>query len=254
MLERVISATRWARATAPRGASAVDRGHVRVALPGGGAGGRGLVDAREVLGGELDRRRPPRSPRGSARAWCRGSGRCPRPACSSQASASWPGVASFSAAISRTRSTSSRFASKFSPWKRGLWRRKSSSARSSGDCDRARSGSRGRAGCRRRSRCPSSRTVGRTSSSGSRVHSEYSVCSAAIGCTACGAADRVRRRPRTGRGGAPCPARRAPPSRRRSPRSGRLGRRGAGSRGRCGRRRAAQRGVAAPRGRTRARR
>ena len=32
---------------------------------------------------------------------------------------------------------------------------------------------------------PSSRTVGRISSSGSRLHSEYSVCSAAIGCTAC---------------------------------------------------------------------
>ena len=32
---------------------------------------------------------------------------------------------------------------------------------------------------------PSSRTVGRISSSGSRLHNEYSVCSAAIGCTAC---------------------------------------------------------------------
>ena len=32
---------------------------------------------------------------------------------------------------------------------------------------------------------PSSRTVGSTASSGSRVHSEYSVCSAEIGCTAC---------------------------------------------------------------------
>ena len=58
--------------------------------------------------------------------------------CSSHASASWPGVTSFSSAISRTRSTSSRFLSKFSPWKRGLWRRKSSSARSSGLRDRAR--------------------------------------------------------------------------------------------------------------------
>ena len=32
---------------------------------------------------------------------------------------------------------------------------------------------------------PSSRRVGRTSSSTSRVHSEYSVCTAVIGCTAC---------------------------------------------------------------------
>ena len=52
---------------------------------------------------------------------------------SSHASASWPGVTSRSAAISRTRSTSSRFLSKFAPWKRGLLRRKSPSARSSGE-------------------------------------------------------------------------------------------------------------------------
>ena len=32
---------------------------------------------------------------------------------------------------------------------------------------------------------PSSRTVGRISASGSRDQSEYSVCSAEIGCTAC---------------------------------------------------------------------
>ena len=38
---------------------------------------------------------------------------------------------------------------------------------------------------RRRSRCRARGTVGRISSSGSRLHSEYSVCSAVIGCTAC---------------------------------------------------------------------
>src|SRR6187551_2630488 len=32
---------------------------------------------------------------------------------------------------------------------------------------------------------PSSRKVGRTSSSGSRLNNEYSVCTAAIGCTLC---------------------------------------------------------------------
>ena len=86
---------------------------------------------------------------------------------------------------------------------------------------------------------PSSRSVGSTSSSGSRVHSEYSLCTAVIGCTACAAADRLRRRLATGRCSGPCPASPARPSRRRSPRSARPDRRGAGSRGRCGRCRAA---------------
>ena len=85
---------------------------------------------------------------------------------------------------------------------------------------------------------PSSRSVGRISSSGSRLHSEYSVCSALIGWTAwarrivSGAASESPRK-RT------LPASTAPPSRRRSPRSARRDRRGAGSRGRCGRRPAA---------------
>ena len=55
------------------------------------------------------------------------------PCARTQASASWPGVMPFSAASSSTCATRSRFCSKFSPWKRGLWRRKSSSARSSSD-------------------------------------------------------------------------------------------------------------------------
>ena len=42
------------------------------------------------------------------------------PWASTHASASWPGVQSLSAAISLTRSTSSRLRAKFSPWKRGL--------------------------------------------------------------------------------------------------------------------------------------
>ena len=86
---------------------------------------------------------------------------------------------------------------------------------------------------------PSSRTVGRISSSGSRVHSEYSVCSAVIGCTACArrivagaASDSPRWRT--------LPARdqlghRADGVLDRHARD----RRGAGSRDRCGRRRAA---------------
>src|SRR3954470_8194817 len=44
-----------------------------------------------------------------------------------QASASCPALTPFSAATSSTRSTSWMLRSKFSPWKRGWWRRKSSS-------------------------------------------------------------------------------------------------------------------------------
>src|SRR6266508_3446526 len=55
------------------------------------------------------------------------------PRVSTQASASWAGVTPFSTAISWTRWTSSRLWRKFSPWKRGLLRRKSSGSRSSID-------------------------------------------------------------------------------------------------------------------------
>jgi hypothetical protein len=72
---------------------------------------------------------------------------------------------------------------------------------------------------------------GRISSSGSRLQSEYSVCSAAIGWTR-RPADRVRGRPPTSRGSAPCRPSRARPWRRPSPRSAPSGRRGAGSRDR----------------------
>ena len=51
----------------------------------------------------------------------------------------------------------------------------------SGSC---RSGSRGRAGSRRRSRCPARAAPAAPPAPGSRVHSEYSDCSAVIGCTA----------------------------------------------------------------------
>src|SRR5204862_11533 len=52
------------------------------------------------------------------------------------ASASWLGVTPFCSAISPTRSTSSRFLRKFSPWKRGWCLRKSFSSKSSGDWKR----------------------------------------------------------------------------------------------------------------------
>ena len=80
---------------------------------------------------------------------------------------------------------------------------------------------------------PSSRQVGedaRPRGRGSRASTRSAA--RAIGWTACGAAERLRRRPRRGRGSGPCPPSPARPSRRRCPRSASSGRRGAGSRGR----------------------
>lgn len=69
------------------------------------------------------------------------------------------------------------------------------------------------------------RAVGRISRSGPRVHGEYSLCSAA---TRALTGLRSRRRPRTGRCGAPCPRRPVRPWRRSCPRSARRGHAGAG--------------------------
>ena len=60
-----------------------------------------------------------------------GIGTTSSPRASTQARASWLAVTPLSSAISRTRSTSSRLRAKFSPWKRGWLRRRSSGARSS---------------------------------------------------------------------------------------------------------------------------
>ena len=72
---------------------------------------------------------------------------------------------------------------KFSPWKRGLWRRKSPSGMSSGVRNWPVRKPRP-SGLYGTKPIPSSRVVGSTSSSGVRSHSVYSVCSAAIGWTA----------------------------------------------------------------------
>ena len=81
---------------------------------------------------------------------------------------------------------------------------------------------------------PSSRRSGRISASRFRSHSEYSLCSAEIGWTAC--ARRMVSRARLGQAEEPHLALRAPgpPWRRRRPRSAPPGRRGAGRAGRCG--------------------
>ena len=79
---------------------------------------------------------------------------------------------------------------------------------------------------------PSSRTVGITSASASRLHSDSSVWTAVIGDVAWARADGPRRRFATGRGSAPSPPAAAGTSRRPYPRSARWDRRGAGNRGR----------------------
>ena len=83
---------------------------------------------------------------------------------------------------------------------------------------------------------PSSSSAGSTSRSGSRVHSEYSLCTAATGCTAC--ARRIVCAPASERPKCCDLAclRSGPSPRRRRPRSARSDRRGAGRRDRCDRR------------------
>ncbi len=111
-----------------------------------------------------------------------GMGTMSSPCASTHASASWAGVQPFSVAMAATASTSARFFAKFSPWKRGERRRKSSSARSS---NRRMAPVRNPrpSGLYGTIVIPSSRQVAMMSPSMSRLQSEYSDCSAAIGCT-----------------------------------------------------------------------
>ncbi len=175
------------------------------------------------------------------------------PWCSSQASASCAGVTPFSAAISFTRSTRSRLRWKFSPWKRGLARRKSSSARSSRRLDLA------------GEEAAAERAVGDEADAQLAHGRQDLVLRVARPQRVLGLqrADRVhlvrapdRRRRRLGQAEVAHLARAPParPSRPRSPRSARSGPRGAGSRGRCGRRRGARATRRTPRARTPGRR
>ena len=149
-----------------------------------------------------------------------------------------PGRAPFSSAISSTRATRSRFRWKFSPWKRGLLRRKSPSSRSSGDGELA------------GEEAAAERAVGDEADAELAHGRQHAVLRVARPQRVLGlqrrdrvdgvrAADRLRRRLGQAEVAHLAGRRRAPPSRRPSPRSARRGRRGAGSRGRCGRRRAA---------------
>ena len=103
---------------------------------------------------------------------------------SSQASAIWAGVACFCAAISPSRSTRAWFAFRASGVKRGTMLRKSvlSNVVFSSIVPVRKPLPSGLKGTKP---IPSSSSVGRTSSSGSRHHSEYSLWSAVTGWTAC---------------------------------------------------------------------
>ena len=102
----------------------------------------------------------------------------------SQASATWAGVASWRSAIRRSSSTNASFASREATSKRGTVLRKSSPAKlvlwSIVPVRKPLP-----SGLKGTKPIPSSSSVGRISSSGSRHHSEYSLCSAVTGCTAC---------------------------------------------------------------------
>ncbi len=114
-----------------------------------------------------------------------GIGTTSSPCASTQASASWEGVTPLPSAICTTLSRTSRFLSKFSPWKRGELRRKSSSSKSSTDRIVPARNPRpsGEYGTKP---IPSSRTVASTPlSSTSRVNRLYSVCTAVSGWVAC---------------------------------------------------------------------
>ena len=125
-------------------------------------------------------------------AWCRGSGTMSSPCASTQASASWPGVQPLRGGdLAAPRPPASRLASKFSPWKRGLRAAEVAVGRGRRRCDGAGQEAAAERAVGHEADAELAAACGRISSSRSRVHSEYSVCSAVIGCTACGAADGV---------------------------------------------------------------
>ena len=138
--------------SAPRGRLAADRSHPALVVALAGGLGQRVVDPREVVAESSTSAAPMFSSR-CERRFVPGIGTTSSPWASTQASASWPACTPFSAASSSTSRTSSRLRSKFSPWKRGEWRRKSSGVEVLDRPDRARAGTRARAASRRRSRC-----------------------------------------------------------------------------------------------------
>ncbi len=147
------------------------------------------------------RRRPRRrSPRAVRASWCPGSARCRRAARAATRARAAPACSPSPSRSRATFATTSRFFPKLSPAKRGFFWRKSPSGRSSGERKRPVRNPRP-SGLYGTKPMPSSAVSGSSSSSGSRDHSEYSVCSAWIGWTACArrivsgaASDRPRKR------------------------------------------------------------
>ena len=221
----------------------------RARLPSGSAV-HGLHGVRRVSvargrAGRQDRRRSGASssgvsrtsaaPRFSSRYLTRfvpGIGTTSSPWASTHARASWLGVQPFARGQLLDLLRPGRGSSaKFSPWNRGRVAAAVVGGQVVDRLESARSGSPGRAGCRRRSRCPA-----RAPSAGSRPPPRGSRANTPSGAPRSGGPSppggSSPARPPTARGAAPSRPAPARPSRRRSPRSASSGRRGAGSRGR----------------------
>ena len=196
--------------------------------------GRGALDVAEVVRGELDGGRPDVLLAGDAASWCPGSARSRASGRAARRARSGRASRSCAAAMLPSRSTSAWFAFRASGVKRGTVLRKSvlSKVVFSSILPVRKPLPSGLKGTKP---IPSSSRVGRISASGSRHHSEYSLCRAVTGWTACARRIVCDARLREAEvldlalpGSAPSP----PPRRLRSARSGR---RGAGRAGRCAR-------------------
>ena len=174
-----------AAALRPGQPSGVDRLHVRVALAGGGAGRQRFVEPRELVVAQLDAPRRRRSLRGSGASWCRGSAPRRRPGAAPRRARAGPASRPCRGRSPRGAPSSPGCARGCRPGTAGGCRRKSpSTRRSSGPRKRPARKPRP-SGLYATKPMPSSRTAGRIACSGSRDQSEYSVCRAVIGCTAC---------------------------------------------------------------------
>ena len=161
--------------------SVIDGRHVPVAVAGGRADRRQPL---ELVGGQLDVERARRSPRGGDGASCPGSARRRRPARAPRRARAARRDALRRGqrldALDDVQVALEVLALEARVRARGSRPRRS--RRPSGSAPVRKPRPSGLYGTKP---MPSSRNVGRTSASASRDHSEYSVCSALIGCTAC---------------------------------------------------------------------
>ena len=163
--------------------SAVDRRHVPVPVATHVLGAGDRLDSSDVVGVQRDLRRAWRSPRAATARLVPGIGTMSGPWWSSHASASCAAVTPLLRAISPMRVATATLASKFPSAKRGnRLRRVSVAASVSGVSAPVRMPR--PSGLYATKPMPSSRMAGSTDSSASRANSEYSDCTAEIGCTA----------------------------------------------------------------------